>query len=269
MTDITKLKLKKLEKKLKNMNSVLISYSGGVDSTFLLKIAHNVLGDKSLAITAKSSTYPIKELEESIEFCKINGIRQIIIESEETDIPLFSDNPKNRCYFCKKELFSKIKKIANEENIPYVLDGSNYDDIKDYRPGFIALKELEIISPLKDLKFYKDEIRKISKEMNLPNWNKPAKACLASRFPYGTKITKEKLKLIEKAEKVLNDLGISQARVRYHNNIARVEVLKNDFHLILDSSDDIIKKFKKLGFLYITLDLEGYRTGSLNDEIKQ
>ena len=261
------LKLEKLKKYLKEMKKVLIAFSGGTDSTFLLKVAHDVLASNAIAITAISSIHPKKEIEEAEKFCKENKIRQILIESHEVEDPLFFENPTNRCYYCKKRLFSEIIKIAKNEGIKFILDGSNYDDEKDYRPGFAALKELKIISPLIELKFSKKDIREISKKMKIENWDKPSNSCLASRFPYGFKISKDKLEIIEKAESYLFDLGIKQSRVRFHNNIARIEVLKHDYKTILNNSEYIIKKFKKLGFIYVTLDFEGYRSGSLNDEI--
>ncbi|MCK5635892.1 MAG: ATP-dependent sacrificial sulfur transferase LarE, partial [Thermoplasmatales archaeon] len=172
-------------------------------------------------------------------------------------------------YYCKKELFSKIKQIATEEHLNYVLDGSNVDDTTDYRPGMTALEEFGVVSPLKDAGLTKQEIKELSRSMNLDTWDKPAFACLASRFPYGIEITKPRLEQVEKAESYLYSLGIKQFRVRYHNEIARIEVSKNDFQLIIKHSDEIVKKFKELGFKYITLDIEGYRTGSLNEALKQ
>jgi uncharacterized protein len=251
------------------MNSVAIAYSGGMDSTFLIKIAHDVLGENAIAITATSSTYPQRELDQAKQLAKHIGITHIIIHSEETKIDNFSKNLINRCYYCKQELFSKIKQIAAEKNIKYVIDGSNSDDISDYRPGMKALKALGIISPLMNVGLTKQEIKDLSHNIGLDTWNKPAFACLASRFPYGVKITKSRLAQVEKAESYLHTLGISQFRVRYHNEIARIEVEKTDFQLLLNHSDEIVNKFKKLGFKYITLDIEGYRTGSLNEVLKK
>jgi len=258
-------KYNQLKENLLEMDSVAIAYSGGVDSTFLVKVAYDVLGEKAVAVTATSSTYPKRELNQAKKFAENFGIKHIIIESEETKINNFSSNPKNRCYFCKKELFSKIKQIAKKNDLRFVLDGSNADDEYDFRPGMKAIKELKIISPLKDAGLSKNEIKEISYELHLDTWDKPAFACLASRFPYGIEITKSRLDQVEKAESFLHSIDIKQFRVRYHDDIARIEVEKNDFIVILKHSDEIIEKFKKIGFKYVTLDIEGYRMGSLNE----
>lgn len=263
----TNLKLQNLKRKLKNMNSALIAFSGGVDSTFLLRVAYDVLGNNVIAVTAKSETYPKSELKEAIRLAKKIGVKHVIIDSEETDIKGFKDNTIDRCYYCKKELFSKLKDIAKKNRIKYVLDASNYDDINDFRPGMEAAEELKIKSPLKESRLTKDDIRLLSKNIGLDTWNKPSFACLASRFPYGNKITKEKLRIIEKAESYLRKLGVNQLRVRHHNKIARIEVGKKDFSLFLKNSDKINNQLKKFGFDYVTLDLKGYRTGSMNEVI--
>jgi len=262
------IKMENLKDKLRRMGRVVIAFSGGVDSTFLVKVAYEVLGKNVIAVTAASSTYPKTELEEAKRLARLIGVRHIIVNSEETEVENFKQNPPNRCYYCKKELFSKLKEIAKKEKINYVLDGTNYDDLTDFRPGMKALRELNIISPLKDAKLTKEDIRNLSKLMNLDTWDKPACACLASRFPYGIRITKERLDRVEKAENVIRNLGIRQLRVRYHNEIARIEVNKKDMQLLLEHSDSIVKKFKELGFIYVTLDMEGYRTGSLNEVLR-
>ena len=262
------IKMENLKDKLRRMGRVVIAFSGGVDSTFLVKVACEVLGNNVLAVTAASSTYPKTELEEAKRLARLIGVRHIIVNSEETEVENFKRNPPNRCYYCKKELFSRLKEIAKKEKINYVLDGTNYDDLTDFRPGMKALRELNIISPLKDAKLTKEDIRNLSKLMNLDTWDKPACACLASRFPYGIRITKERLDRVEKAEAVIRNLGIRQLRVRYHNEIARIEVNKKDMQLLLEHSDSIVKKFKELGFIYVTLDMEGYRTGSLNEVLR-
>ncbi len=269
MNGDSKVKLEQLKNNLKQMKCVAIAFSGGVDSTFLTKVAYEVLGEKSIAVTATSSTYPKRELEEAKQYAKQIGIQHILINSEETEIDNFSKNPNNRCYYCKKELFSIIKQFAKENNLNYVLDGSNVDDTSDYRPGMKALEELGVVSPLRDVGFTKQEIKELSKDMQLDTWDKPAFACLASRFPYGVKITKSKLMQVEKAESFLFSLGIKQFRVRYHDETARIEVFKNDFQKVLNHSEEITKYFKEIGFKYITLDMEGYRTGSLNEGLLQ
>lgn len=262
------IKYLELKKYLSSLNSVAVAYSSGVDSTFLLKTAVDTLPrDNVLALTAKSHSFPKRELNESIEFCKSENIRQIVFESEELSIDGFSNNPPDRCYICKKELFSKIKSIADENNINAVVEGSNADDIHDYRPGMRAVSELEILSPLKKVGLTKDEIRALSKQLGLKTWNKQPFACLSSRFVYGEKITVQKLDMIDKSEQLLLDLGFKQVRVRIHNDVARIEVLPNETERVMQFKDTINSKFKEYGFRYVTLDLGGYRTGSMNDSL--
>ena len=260
-----------LKDNLKLKGSIAIAFSGGVDSTFLLKVANDVLGNNVIAITARSSTFPEREFKEASNFAKNLGIKHIPITSEELDIEGFSENPTNRCYYCKKELFTKICEIAKQNGIDYIADGSNVDDEGDYRPGMTALKELGIISPLREAGMTKEDIRTLSKAMNLPTWEKQSFACLASRFPYGQKITKEKLELIDAAEQYLLDLGFKQLRVRHHGDMARIEVSVGERKKFFDETmmDNVHNKFKELGFNYVTLDLKGYRTGSMNEVINR
>lgn len=262
-------KLNKLKKELRKMGSVVIAFSGGVDSSFLLKVAHKELGGGVLAVTAKSEIYPAGELKEARELAKTIGARHKIIYTKELKKRNFYRNPINRCYFCKKELFSELKKIAKKEKIRYLLDASNFDDLRNYRPGRIAAKELGVVSPLVEVKLTKKEIRLLSKKLGLPTWAKPAQACLASRIPYGNKITKEKLTKIAQTEAYLKKLGVENLRVRNHGKIVRIETSPESFQTLLKNSKKIIREFKKLGFTYITLDLEGYRTGSLNEVFKK
>ena len=258
-------KLQQLTRMLRDLKSCAIAYSGGVDSTFLIKVAHDALGDNALAVTATSSTYPKRELEDAKRYAQDIGIPHMIIHSEELDIPEFADNPSDRCYYCKKELFKKIQQIAKEHHLNAILDGSNADDTFDYRPGARARTELGVRSLLKEVGLTKQEIRQLSSSLHLKSSGKPAFACLASRIPYGVKITRERLKQVENAEEYLFSLGIRQCRVRYHGPIARIEVPIDEIPTIIAHAQTIIKRFKTLGFTYITLDLEGYRTGSLNE----
>lgn len=265
------MKFQKLKDNLRDLGSVAIAYSGGVDSTFLLKVAADVLGDKVIAITAKSSTYPEREFKEAVKYIKDIGAKHIVIISEELEIEGFAKNPVNRCYFCKKELFSKIRKVADDNNIKEVLDGANVDDVSDFRPGMKAAKELEVISPLKDAGFTKNDIRELSKKLGVPTWNKPAFACLSSRFPYGNEITVEKLSMVERAEQFLMDIGFRQIRVRHHGDIARVEVNAEEREKFFDINimDKVGNELKSYGFKYVTLDLLGYRTGSMNEVLSE
>ena len=262
-------KLKQLEQHIKQMGSLAVAYSGGVDSMFLLGVAHDVLQGLVIAVTARSATYPEREFKEAAEFARSAGIKHIVIEFEELEIEGFADNPPNRCYLCKYELFSKIKEVAEKHNIQLIAEGSNIDDLGDYRPGMQAIKELGIISPLKDAGLGKDEIRILSKQMGLPTWDKPAFACLASRFPYGVKITREKLAMVDRAERCLIELGFKQVRVRHHGDTARIEVAEAERlkFFDLDIMDNVYKQFQEIGFAYASLDLKGYRTGSMNEVI--
>jgi len=260
-------KLMNLKEILGSMDSVVVGFSGGVDSTFLLKIAKDVLKDKVIAVTASSSTFPKREMNEAISFAKQNNIKHMIVKSEELDIEGFSKNPKDRCFYCKKELFSKFIDIAKENGYKYVLDGSNTDDTKDYRPGMRASKELGIRSPLLEANMSKEDIRMLSKKMNLPTWDKPSFACLSSRVPYGEEITKQKLNMIEDSEEFLLKLGFKQVRVRHHGDIARIEVAPKEREKLfnIEVMDKISDRLKEIGFKYVTLDLDGYRTGSMNE----
>jgi uncharacterized protein len=260
-------KFEKLKEILREAGSGAVAYSGGVDSTFLLKVAFDVLGDNVLAVTAKSSTYPEREYNEAKKYIAQFGAKHITIVSEELEIEGFAKNPTNRCYFCKTELFLKVRKEAERYGLKHVFDGSNFDDTGDYRPGMQAARELEVVSPLKEANLTKADIRELSKELGLPTWDKPSFACLSSRFPYGKKITIPKLKMVEEAEQFLLDMGIRQVRVRHHGEIARIEVSPEERVNFFDIEvmNKIGDKFKKIGFTYVTLDMLGYRTGSMNE----
>ena len=256
---------------IEKKKSAAIAFSGGVDSTFLLRVAKEVLGDKLIAVTATSSTYPERELKEAIKYAEDIGAKHIIMSSEELEIEGFASNPKNRCYYCKKELYTKINNIASANGVGYVFDGSNLDDTGDYRPGMQAAKELDVVSPLKEAGLTKNDIRDLSKELGLPTWNKPSFACLSSRFPYGNKITLPKLNMVDKAEQFLLDMGITQVRVRHHGEIARIEVEPSERENFFDIEvmNRIGNELKKIGFTYVTLDVLGYRTGSMNEGLSE
>lgn len=264
-------KFEKLKNYLSSLESVVVAFSSGVDSTFLLKTAHDVLGDKVIAVTAESCSFPKRELNEAKLFCQKEGIKHIVVESEELEIDGFCKNPVNRCYLCKKELFEKITEIAKENNIKNIVEGSNIDDNGDYRPGLQAVSELNIKSPLRYAELNKNEIRELSKKLELNTWDKQSFACLSSRFVYGEEITKEKLSMVDKSEQLLLDLGFHQLRVRIHGTIARIEVLPDEFPKLIEEKNrlKIVTEFEKYGFTYISMDLKGYRTGSMNETLKK
>lgn len=262
-------KQEELEKLLESYKRVAVAFSSGVDSTYLLKMAQKVLGENVIAVTASSCSFPKRELEEAKTFCRENGIRHIVVESEELDIDGFRQNPKNRCYLCKHELFEKILSIAKENGIETVVEASNTDDDGDYRPGLVAVKELGIESPLRHVGLSKKEIREYSKELGLPTWNKQSFACLSSRFVYGETISEEKLAMVDQAEQLLLDMGFHQLRVRIHDKLARIEVQPSEFEKIMQEENrtKIFHELKQYGFTYVTLDLQGYRTGSMNETL--
>ena len=268
MNEGTQRKYEQLQKILKELDSVVIGYSGGVDSTLLLKVAHDVLGDRALAVIGRSETYPSSEYQEAVALAQSFAARFIEVTTEETDDLKFKENPLDRCYFCKSELFGKLAEIAAREGIPWIADGTITDDIGDFRPGMKAKKEKNVCSPLLDAGLSKEEVREISKFLSLSTWDKPSFACLASRFPYGFGITKENLSKIDRAETFLRALNFKNYRVRHHDDkTARIEVNANEIaHLIEpEIRERITTFFASLGFIYVTLDLKGYRTGSMNE----
>ncbi len=248
------------------MGTVLVAYSGGVDSTFLAMTAHEVLGANSLAVFAHSPVSPPAEREEAEAIARRIGLRYKHIESKEMGNPDFVANPPDRCYYCKRDLFCELKPIASAEGLAWIADGTNYDDLSDYRPGRQASAEAGVRSPLYEAGLTKDEIRRLSQEKGLSTWNKPASPCLASRIPYGTPITHEILHKIAEGERYLHSLELRQLRLRHHGDIARIEVDEKDIAIFLGDGirSEIVKHIKALGYQYVVLDLSGYRTGSLN-----
>ena len=260
-------KYEDLKAYLVSLESVAVAFSSGVDSTFLLYAAQDALGDKAVAVTAASFSFPERELNEAKEYCEKQGIRHFIVSFNELEIEGFAHNPRNRCYLCKREFFERIIKTAEENGIKEVAEGSNLDDNGDYRPGLQAIAELSVKSPLREVGFTKQEIRALSEHFGLPTWNKQSLACLSSRFPYGELITEQKLRMVDKAEQLLLDMGFHQFRVRIHGNVARIELLPEEFPLLMEESArlTVYEKFKEYGFRYVALDLLGYRTGSMNE----
>ena len=259
-------KKQELVRSIKQLPSLLVAFSGGVDSTFLLAIAHQVLGNNVLAATGSSATYPSSEKNEAINIARDRSIRHVVFDSEEDCIPEYLLNTPDRCYHCKKSLSESLIKIARENHIEHIAHAANVDDLGDYRPGMTAADEMGLIAPLLEVGLGKDEIRFLSKEMGLPTWDKAAMACLASRIPYNTPITKERLKMVEDAEEFLSKNGFKQFRVRHHGSVARIEVESSAIDRLFDKGirKSILERFREIGFDHIAIDLEGYVTGSMN-----
>ena len=262
-------KLIELKKILSEMHSIVVAYSGGVDSTFLAKVATDTLGDRALVVTAKSPSLPEDELKSAISIAEKNNMNHLVIETNEIKNPNYKVNDLKRCYFCKQELYQELIKIAKDRQLKYIVNGANVDDLGDYRPGMNAANDFGVRSPLVEVSLRKVDIRLLSRELSLPTFNKPAQPCLASRIPYGKEVSVGVLSQIEQAEKYIKSLGIQVVRVRHYGELARIEVDPIDFPILMESKskNSLIKHFKKLGFKDVSLDLEGYRAGSLNEGI--
>ena len=260
-------KLDDLKKLVRQMGKVIVAYSGGTDSTLLLKVAHDELGEDAIAVTAVSPSTPRDELDSAISMAEEIGAQHLLIDSDELDNPDYVANSPQRCYHCKHLRFGKLLEMARDKGFAHVVDGNNLDDLGDHRPGMRAARELGVRSPLKEAGLTKADIRALSRKLGLPTWNKPSGACLASRLPYGTPITSARLKQIEDAERFIRSLGISQLRVRLHGDVARIEAEAKDLPTLLENRSAIVNELRGLGFSYVTADLEGYRTGSMNETL--
>ncbi len=260
-------KMGALKSILADMGSVIVAYSGGADSAFLAATAHEVLGDRALAVTAKSPSLAPSELAEAIELAQRLGVNHRIIETHEVEREDYAANNPNRCFFCKDELYTYLSEFAASENYAAIANGTNTDDLGDFRPGLNAAKQYGVRSPMVEADLCKDEIRALSQHMDLPTWDKPAQACLSSRIPYGTMVTVEALTRIAQAEEYLHSIGIRQLRVRHHDTVARIEVEPQDFVMLTDDAvrEQIVAKFREIGYSYVTLDLQGFRSGSMNE----
>ncbi len=266
MPESTQKKYRQLEMRLRSLGRVVVAFSGGVDSSFLAAVAHLVLGTQALMVTAFSETYAPWERERALRVAETYGFRHWVLERSELDIPEFVSNPADRCYHCKLDLFKKLRQRAIAESIPYLLEGTTADDVEDYRPGRRAVAESNALSPLLEADLYKAEIREFSEALGLETWDRPSSPCLASRIPYGETVTREKLKQVERGERYLHELGLSQCRVRHHGDVARLEVPEPDIPKLVEPKqrEAIVKAFKEFGFHFVTIDLAGFRSGSLN-----
>jgi uncharacterized protein len=264
--DTARSKKENLVRMLKGLRSLLIAFSGGVDSSFLLALAHQYLGDKVTAATGNSPIFPSREQDSAAQFTRQRGIKHIVFQTTETGLPEFISNPPDRCYHCKRALSRSLVEIAEKRDIAHIAHAANLDDLSDYRPGMRAAQEMGLLSPLLDSNLRKDEIRFLSREMGLPTWDKPSMPCLVSRIPYWSIITKQKLAMIEEAENFLSDNGFRQFRVRHHGPVARLEMDQKGINRLLkgDLRNNVVKRLKEIGFSYVSIDLEGYVSGSMN-----